>query len=369
MIRPADIVFHLQANLPAHTDLFSDEIIGTGVVSGGVVTVTTAGAHNLPVGRSFVVASGDFQNPITAIVLNPDETTRFTTQFDHDLTAPQLPNDPQNLVLTGIAAPWSGTFKTDSVPNRRTFEIETPAGETVAPAVEGHLIETRPAGLAGIQTVETVPSTTTFTFTAPSNLPSLPDGQIDNLRILRGSRVTGAADLDRAEAQYTEKAAGQAALYVVMTDVDISKDRHTHNDGVATFTPQNFGKLTALQNFVTVVILPTAADDKTGFKAQSLAYDQVFRALTRSLLGLRPPDAETKMNYVTVPNGHGPSRQNTAYYVHEFAWQLPAVLGLDDGIQQSPDVAFRDISSTWDVNSDDMAQLEANVDLDDEPLV
>jgi len=34
----------------------------------------------------------------------------------------------------------------------------------------------------------------------------------------------------------------------------------------------------------------------------------------------------------------------------------------------TPDVAFRDIASTWNVNGDSMAQLGLNVNLDDEPL-
>lgn len=366
MIKPTDIVTHLQEFLPAFTDLFSSKITATATVSGNTVTVTSV-AHGFLVGERLVIGGGNFTNDLASVVDNGDGTLRFETTDEHDLTEPKAVNDPTQLVLDGIGSPWDGAHTITSIPNRKHFEIAFPVGETVPPVIAtGVLVEDRAAGIIGAQTVATVPDADTFTFIA-SNVPIFPTGTVQNLTVVGSIRIGGAADIFRAEAMYTKQAPNEAWLFVIMNDADVSKDRNTLNDGVATYTSQNFGKQTILQDFTTVVFLPTE-NDTTGFDAQSLAFDEIYRALVSALLGHFFPDSDTAERYVTVSNGHAPGRYNSAYYLHVYDWQSPTVITFDNGFLLEPDVAFRDIMSVWDNNSDEEAQLDLNIDLDEETL-
>jgi len=366
MITPNDIVTHLQTYLPAFSDLFSDKLTATATANGTIITVT-ATAHGLSVGASITVAGGTFENSIASVVDNGDGSLRFTTNFDHDLTEPKAVNDPTALTLGGIDGTWNGEHTIVSVPNRRTFEIDFPTGITVLPVITtAVLIEDRNAGIIGIQEVATVPTADTFTFIV-SDVPNFPTGTVQNITVVTGIRVAGAADINRAESFYTEHSTNKAWLFVIMNDVDVSKDRHAENDSIATFTRQNLGKQTILQNFSTVVLLPTDTDS-AGFEAQNKAYGDIYRALVSTLFGFFFDDPDTATEYLTVNNGHGVGRYNTAFYSHVYDWQVPMVIDFENGFLLQPHVAFRDIVSTWDLFNDPEAQLLLNVDLDDDPL-
>jgi hypothetical protein len=334
------------------------------------VSVNAVG-HGLSIGQKIVVVNGLFENSLDSVVLNADGTTRFGTVDEHDLVTPQFPDDPQTLTISGIGAPWDGEHQIDNIPNREFFEIETPAGETIAPDItNGLLIEERSAGLGGIQEVATVPDVDNFTFNVPTDIPSLPTGGILQLEILTGVRVVGAADFARAEAVYAQQANTDPYLFVIMSDANVSKDRATESDGVGTFTAQNLQKQTVLQNFTVACFIPTATSDTAGFNAQSQAYDEIYQALISVLYGFKFDDPTSAQNYVTVSVGHGPgvNETNSAYYVHVYDWQVPTVITFEDGFGLQPNVAFRDIEGTFDLFDDPEAQLTVNIDLDEEAL-
>lgn len=371
MITPRDIVNHLRAFLPSVTDLFHSSVVSTSASQAGGVVTVNAPTHGLVPSQAVVVVNGLYENQLATIVLNPDGTTRFTTTDEHDLVAPKLPEDPQTLTLSGIGAPWDGVFQIDSVPNRRTFEIGTPTGETVAPSITtGQLVEKRAAGLTGRQEIATVPTVDQFTINVPSDIPGLPTGNILQLEVMTGVRVEGAADFSRAQAVYTAQPPKEAYAFVIMDDTTVSKDRHSLNDGIATFTPQNLQKQNLLQNFTVAVFIPTAKNDTTAFNAQSQAYSEIFQALLNVLYGFRFDDPTTAERYVTVSTGHGPgvNANNTAYYSHVYEWQIPSVITYEEGFGEQATVAFRDIEATFDLFDDPEAQLSVNIDLDEEAV-
>jgi hypothetical protein len=368
LINPSDIVNHLAAYLPAVTDVFSETLSGaTATASGNTVTVSKSG-HGLTAGAKIIVGAGKFRNSLASVVDNGDGSVRFETAQDHDLTEAKAPLDPTTLELGGFSnSAWNGTHTIVAVPNRRTFEVDFPSGETTLPSLTGaYLLESR-ADFAGMKTIATVPNNNSFTFEVP-NVPALPTGTVEGIKIITDIRVWGAADIDRARAMYTKYANDQAVLFVIMTDADVSKDRHTLNDGVGSFTRGNIGKQTILQNFATTVFLPTNSE-VSGHTAQNTAYGEVFRALQAVLYGFTFPDEETAQEYVALSNGHGPGTYNSAYYTHVYDWQVPTVAIFENsGWAFSPDVAWRDIESTWSVKPDDAADMTLNVDLDDGPL-
>jgi len=366
MITPSDIVRQLKTYLPLFTDRFTEllTVSSAAVDASNIVTVTTP-THGKIIGQSVIISAGTTRNLLSASILAGTTHVTFTTKYDHDLITPSLPFDDQTLVLDGFDSVWDDTFDIVDVPNRRNFTVILPDGEVAAPAVDEtqYLIDTR-TGLAGVQVIATVPSAGTFTINL-SDAPALPPGPIDGLEIVSGFRISAAADFKRAQAVYTEHASEDDYLFVIMTDSDISKDRHTLNDGVAGMNRQDMNLIRMLRNFSTVVFMHTGAD-LSGANAQDAAYSTIYAALLSTLFGYEQPGQVIK--YGAVPSGDGPAEYNTAYYAHTYDWQIPGSITYEDGFLQQPDVAFRDIAQTLKLFNDSEAEMTVNINLDEEPL-
>lgn len=369
---PNDIKNQLRRYLPTVTDLFTSSITATATTSGDTVTLTST-AHGLAVGDKVNIAAGALSNTLSSVVDNGDGTVRFGTTDEHDLTEAKEINDPTTLTLTGFGDTWDDTHTIVSIPNRMFFEIAFPDGIIVVPTLTANtvLLEDRPAGILGIFEIATVPTVNTFTIVI-TDVPLFPTGTVENVEVVTGVRIWAAADFERAEEIYTKKSLNELALFLIMNDVDISKDRESLNDAIGAFTRADFGRQTILQNFTTLVFIPTNDGDKAGGKAQQLSYDEVFIALYSTLYGVVIPDPDSKVPYVIVSNGHGPGTYTTAYYTHAYEWQAPSVLTFDNGFNQQPNVAFRDIDGTFnmafDLEVDEESQLLIDIDLDKEPI-
>jgi len=366
MITPSEIVRQLKTYLPIFTDRFTAVLTVTSaaVDASNIVTVTAA-RHGKTAGQSVIISGGTTRNVLSqAEVETGNESVRFFTEYDHDLIRPSKPLDDQTLILVQDGSVWDGEHQIIDVPNRRTFVLNYPDGETDPPELEGmYLIDTR-TGLAGVQTLATVPSINTFTINL-SGAPPLPPGPIDNLAVISGFRIAAAADFKRAQAVYTKQDSDEDYLFVIMTDGDVSKDRHTLNDGVAGMNRQDMNLLRMLRNFSTVVFIQTG-DDLSGANAQDLAYSEIYAALLHTLFGFEQSGQAIK--YGAVPSGDGPAEYNTAYYAHVYDWQLPGTITYQDGFLRQPDVAFRDIAQTLKIFNDSEAEMVVNINLDEEPL-
>ena len=295
------------------------------------------------------------------------QTVKFTTKYEHDLTRPSKPLDDQTIILEGFGNVWDGEHQIIDVKNRMTFNIDLPSGETVAPSVDEtqYLIENRKAGMVGVQKIASVVDVDNFTIDI-SDVPDLSPGPVDDLSIISGFRISAAANFDRAIATYSKQKDEEAYLFVILTDVDVSKDRHTLTDGVGSFTRQDMNKLTVLQQFSTTVFIPTA-EDLAGIDAQEEVYGVIYSSLLASLFGFESEDAQA-IKYLTVPVGMGPAEYNTAYYAHVYDWQLPSTITYEDGFLQWPEVAFRDIEQSLKLFNDAEAVMETKINLDDESL-
>jgi len=366
MTTPSDIVRHLKTYVPLFTDRFTEVLPVSGATMGAskIVTITSA-AHGRTPGKSVVVTAGTTRNPLSAAVLD-GATVQFTTKYDHDLIKPSQPLDDQTLTLDGFGSAWDGVFDIIDVPNRRNFNVDLPTGVTVAPTVDEsqYLIEARSLGLVGVQEVATVPTADTFTLDL-SAAPSLPVGPVDDLAIISGFRISAAADFQRATKIYTKQSSGDDYLFVIMTDGDVSKDRHTFNDSVASFSRQDMNLLRVLRNFSTVVFIGTESD-LSGADAQDLAYSTIYSSLLSALFGYEGDESAIKSG--AVPVGDGPAVYNSAYYAHTYDWQMQTALTYQDGFLQTSDVAFRDIVQALKLFNDNDAQLTVNLDLDREVL-
>ena len=368
MITPSQLTRHIKTYLPIFTDKFTQSLtVDSASVSILNVLTVSSVAHGLSVGDEIVLTGGFVRNPLSASALEGTTQVKFTTKYDNDQTQPQLPKDQQTLELAGFTGGdtvWNGEHTIIGIPNRRNFIIDLPAGETVAPTVDEsqYLIE---SVFKGVYTVATTPDADTLTIDLSDN-PTLPPGTVDSLGIIIGFNICACADFDRAVAIYTAQQAPSAYLFVIMTDGDVSKDRHTFSDALANFTAGDEARLDALRNFSTVVFFPTD-DDTSGVDAQDLAYDSVYSALLATLFGYRDND-DSAIQFMAVPKGDGPARYNTAYYAHGYDWQMPTVLTFENGFLQDNNVAFRDIAATFKLFNDAQAEMSVNINLDDEPL-
>lgn len=364
-VTPSIIVRHLKTYLPMFTSAFTETLIGALAVMGAsnLLTVTSTD-HGKAAGQYVVITNGLTHNPLASAVLD-NGAVRFTTGFQHDLTAPKNIDDPDSLILGGFGSVWDGQHKIVDIPNRFDFVLDLPPGETLAPTLDGdqYLVDSIPLGAFPI---ETVIDPDTFTIDL-SIWPEQPQGNIFDLEIISGFRIAAAANFDRAKAAYSKQATGEPYLFVIMTDTDVSKDRHTMNDAVAGLTAQDERLLRLLQSFSTTVFIPTT-EDITGTSAQDFAYGTLVEALMASLF-CSAIESDSIIRYLTVPVGNGPGEYNSAYYVHVYDWQLPLVINYSDGFSIQPNAAFRDISQTLNAFGDDQAQMISNIDLDEDPVI
>lgn len=368
MITPNDIVLHLATYLPRVTERFSvlPIVVSSEVIEANILSVNAVG-HGFTAGTPLAVTSGFLNNSITNVQLANDELT-FTTQEDHDYTSPDSPT--QYVELDGFTASvYNGRHELVNVPNRRNIVINLPEGQISAPSLNGNEVakEDRNLGIKGYHIVTDVTDADNFLIQI-DNIPPLPINPITGLSITQNVRVAAASDIDRARAIYSSQNPGQDLwAFVIMGDVDVSKDRHTLNDATAGFTHQDLQLIRYLQNFSIVVFIPTI-NDVSGAAAQALAYGEIFEILNVVLFGFGFNDSQSSINYVTVGNGHGPNPFNTSWYEHVYEWQLPVAVDFEDGFRFTDDVAFRDIESVWDINRDSAAQMVLNINLDEEPL-
>lgn len=368
MIAPDDIVNHLRTYLPAFIDDFHDELTATATASGTTVTVTAVN-HGLIVGSKFLVSGGMTSNAIIDAADNGDGTVTFETAQDHDQTRPELPLDTQTLALDGFPeAEWNGLFQIVDIENRRLFTVPFPSGFSTLPTLGDGVLRERQVGLTGLKVVSTVPDSDTFTFETSGF--TLPTGDIGELSILSSvARVYGAANIDDAVSLFTRSNATQTkpTVFLIMNDTDVSKDRHSNNDSVASFSPQNLQKQYLLQSFSVVVFLPTE-NETSGFQAVNKFQTDIYRALTSVLYGFSFDDPDTKQKFVCVNNGFGQGRYDKAFMTYVYDYQVPSVITFENGSYNlQPDVAFRDIASSWGINVGDVEEMELNVDLDDIP--
>jgi len=363
MITPSLITKHLKKYLPIITDLFTEKETVVGASSLGSVLSIEITDHGYSAGKKIVISAGDTRNEIVGATLNPDGTVRFETAFDHDLIQPSQTNDDQTLTMGGWGSVWDGVHDIDGIPNRRFFEVVLPDGETIAPTPDGNQYLVDNIGL-GLQVVATVIDDDNFTVDI-SNLPNMPTGIVDGLEIISGFRIAAAADFKRAEAAYSKQNTDEPYLFVIMGDVDASKDRHTENDAIAGFTGQDNMLLRLLQNFSITVFIPTH-DEISGADAQDLAYDTIYKSLLKAVYGYEFQDADNSISYVAITSGHGPGIYNSSYLTHVYDWQLPAAIDFSDGFTMQDDVAFRDIEDSFNLHDDDYATMTANINLDEE---
>lgn len=355
-----DVVNQLRAVLPKYTDVFSKVLsISTITVSGGTATIVTSSSHGLSTGDNIVISDVTVHTSITAVSQSGNVFT-FTTGSDHDLTFGW--QEHENVNLDGFTdSAWNDSFYLVDVPNRRTFKVRSTNALPVLNTNEV-LLENRRDGVNGRWSA-TVVDPTTFTI-ATVEL----DGTYVGGTVGASHRIAGSITIERAVEQYTAQNLSDFWMFVVPDDAELSKDRATYTDAVATRTTSDDLRLRLLDGFL-VYIIKNTTQDIAAVAALDICRHDLLLPVLKSLNGARfEAGLSGSGDFKTIMTSHRAFDYNRAYLIYEYQFQMAMDITNDDQVQPEDTRAFRDIDYTEEIGGDDTTDMTITIDLDEEPL-
>jgi hypothetical protein len=361
-LRAKDIVNQLAIYLPTFVDDFTTQYSVSSLTrSGTTVTVTTTSPHGLSTGQQVNINGA--QTPIIiSSITRTGIIAEIVTFSDHDLTE----NAGFNVQIEGATeAEFNGTFILHRVINRRTIQmIVDDSGPTLATGSPlllngSNLFQT----YNGLREITAVPTTTTFEYEVTDSTLYTPAS--GTIIAKTNPRISSAVDFDRLLDAYTKQKVDDAWLFVVLGDSLANKDRNIDTDATDNIQNGNYFNQRIIQNVTFYLFLPTS-NEIAGREARDKA-EELLKPICNSVLGFKFPSLVENTNNPLMITGHGLQAYNSAFYVHEYAFEATLQLGPSDIFAPREDVAFRDIDLTigLDFGTETFNTL---IDLDDEPL-
>lgn len=362
-----EIQQHLRDRLPLYTDRFTDDLDIVSIIpSGTTATVTTATAHGLSVGQRVGIAGANASVDIDTVTRVQGQAT-FTTVQDHDLTEGFFPQ----VVTQGVSeTEFNGTFTLLSVPNRKKFIVlVTDSGPTSGTG--GLLAEPGlPFGYDGNYLVDSVPTTTTFTYTLNQSLTAPATGS--NPRVIVRLRIHAAITAERADQVFSQRDVartlqdGELALFVVLGNLTVSRDRRTLNDGVSSAVNTGDSQQQTFQQ-LNCIVFQKVTESISGASELDDMQD-VMAAIIRVLKGFQADTGfqvqeRNSLAFVT----HGVLNYDSSIYQHNIEFELLGRIN-DIDVDKTPvTVAFRNVSWTNVNEPPGTVEYSANINLDEEP--
>ncbi|TPG76314.1 hypothetical protein [Pseudomonas arsenicoxydans] len=198
-------------------------------------------------------------------------------------------------------------------------------------------------------------------------LPVPPDGTAIACAASGSLNIAVAADIDRATELYTQRTVSMAVkppfLFIIMGDVDSSRDQHSVGDTLAMPTAQDMNQMTVIQRFSLACFIP-AKDDIGAAGAQQLAYGAIAKELISAFSGVVFSGSAQAIR--SMFESHGPGPMNDARYVHVYDFQAPTVTTWQNGIngtEYPDDVPFLRIYQDMGLGIDsDVMKLTTELD-------
>jgi len=357
-VKLSDVVAQIQAVLPKYTDYFSRTLDIEGIsVSANVATITTEKTHDLITGEGMTVSDVGVETEL-ASVSQDGLTFTFTTVTDHDLTL----NRHENVTLTGFTdSNWNDSFTLLDVPNRRAFKIQS---TNTIPTLNGtdYLQEARVDGINGRHSI-TVTGVNAFTISG-----EFISGNYSGGAVKTAVRIAGAVTVERAIEQYTKQNTDDLWLFVIMSDVETSADRHTNSDARLTSPAGTSIRMRSLDGF-TLVLIKNVADDITANSALDIARHDLLRPILKSVYGARfSTGLSGEADWKTVSLGHNFVDYNRATFVYAYSFESPYDIIDNDAVEPGDSRAFRDVDYTHSIGGDDTTDMTVNINTDDQPL-
>lgn len=342
-MRVTPLAIHAQRRIPALTSLFSDAVDASSiaVVADGTTTITCATAHGMTTGQSVVIVDAEIPNPITAAVVNDDDTVSITTQYAHNMTTSPAGLDVRpwstsaKLANFGSAA-LDGTKQLVSVEDRDQFTIQ-PTTPVVSITLDGGevLLERLEFALAGMHKI-TAATATTLTFPTPATVTR--SFSVTSPTIVKAPRCYAAANLEQVMRRYvradaTATPADKAHLFITPVDVKASRGQSARGDAIADIGDGTDYRQLIMDGFEVIVVIPSE-HSPGAVAAIDKAQGEIFNAVLRTFLGLRVPQPEisASSSYVAVLEGHGMQAFDGANYYHGYRFQTQFVVVNEDAI-------------------------------------
>ena len=340
-----EVVNQLQLVLPKYTDLFSNTLgISSIVSSSNVATITTSPAHGL-VNNQAVTISDVAQENIIDSVSQDGLVFTFTTTNNHDLTFGYA--GYENVTFGGFSdSAWNTTHQLLSIIDRKTFTVQST--ETIPTLnASNFLSEIRIDGVNGRFPV-TVTSPTVFTVAG-----TFLDGDYLTGTVKTAVRIAGTATIERGLEQYTKQNVSDLWLLVSMSDAIVSKNRTAYNDATATIGNGEDIRTRLIDGF-SVFIIKNVKSDIAAVDALDIARHDLLTPLMKSLFGAR---FSTGLNglgdFRAILTGHNFVEYTRAILVYQYNFEFTTDLTLDDTVDPLDTKAFSDIDYTHSVGGDD----------------
>lgn len=385
-MKAIDIIMYLKARLPEFTDLFNDVFtISSLTRSGTIVTAVTSVAHNLANNDLVHISDALSPNPISSLRLaTASEKTQIIeylkakgreyrtlfalnivmaeTSNNHDLT--ELYQD--NVVISGATeTDYNGTHRLLRVQNRENFSYAI-SGTPSTPATGSPiLIENLDFGYNGLYQITFI-DTTTFSYEI-TGTPGSP--AVGTPKAKTNPRISGDISPERCVNAYTKKGTNKLWAYVVLETTVTSKDRNSLSDAIATRVPGYTYRLKQLHSFSIYIFIP--ATSTISGRSQRDLMEDVNVYLSKSILGaILPNEFVDSTQNMVVPSGHGLFNDSGSYIIHKFDYEVSYDITVDDIVNESDNVAFRDIKLKFRkyFEDDNVEIMSTQVDLDDIPL-
>lgn len=356
----ADVTRQLQLLLPKYTDLVGDVLdISSIVATDTTATITTTTIHKLSDGEA-VVLSGVGANTAIDSVSQDGLIFTFTTVTDHDITFGS-PNHI-NASLQGFTdTDWNDSFKITSVPNRRTFKVQS---DNVIPTLNGNetLEEVRSDGVNGRFKV-TVTSQSVFTIEGTFLASNYTGGRVSSK-----VRIAGSATFNRAFNQYTKQNITDLWMFVVMGDAQVSKDRNTMNDSNASIPTGTEMRQRVMDGFE-LFIFQNVTTDMAATDAIDNARHDLQLPIMKSVQGAYfDSGLSGASDFRTAFVTHGLTDYTKSVLVYVYQFQTLYDLTDGDTVEPLDTRAYRDTSYTHEIGGDDTTDMTGIVNHDSDPL-
>lgn len=357
-----DVTRQLQLLLPKYTALLGDALdIASIVATATVATITTTKIHKLSVDNKEAVVLSDVATNTAITGVSQDGLIfTFTTGTDHDLTFGSP--DHVNATLDGFTdTDWNDSFKITSVPNRRTFKVQS---TNTLPTLNGNEIleEVRSDGVNG-RFQATVVSPTSFTITGTFLAATYSGG-----RVSAKVRIAGSITFERAMQQYTKQEISDLWIFVVMSDAQVSKDRNTQNDSDASIPTGTEMRQRIMDGFELFIFQNVTADIAATDAIDIARHDLMFPIMKSVRGAFFDSGLSGASDFRTVFVAHGLADYDKAVLVYSYQFQTLYDLTDGDTVEPQDTRAYRDTSYTHEIGDDDTDDMTVTVNQDDEPL-
>ena len=359
IITPEDVKMQLMSTLPRYTEEYGTNISTTAVVESGAIKITSAG-HGLESDALIVASDVTVTIPVSSVSYdNISKRATVTLDEDHDRTSGIEDNGGYNVAILKDFADsnYNGEFTIISA-TENTFTFSADA-DVVGDL--GDFVETRDLYLGFSQI--TVVDDDTFTIPLQDDLA---DGTVLNsFKYVAEQRIYIAADVTRSVTKWAQPRDRKPTLFIVFANESASKDRNTVNDSIASVKSQNPSRIKYIPEVTLKTIAVTKTEQLAAEKVQQI-HAEIKPAIRKAMYGtvFDLSDAATTQ-FAAIEQGNSPEFYNQNDYVHNFDYQIPYEISIEQGNNYRRNVSFRNIIANCQMfnNEGDEIIADANIEV------